>query len=140
MVIALGVQPSYFGHDEFAKYAPSLKTLTDAEAIRAKILGAYEFAESAEDPEAAEANRFEVSIPKLGSLYLTHSFDGVVQGLKDFLPSDRPSVAPVFFAFRVMAGMWAIMFALTVWTSRSRSTGKKTHVFDNSLAQRYFSC
>ena len=50
LVIALGVQPSYFGHDEFAKYAPSLKTLTDAEAIRAKILGAYEFAESAEDP------------------------------------------------------------------------------------------
>jgi NADH:ubiquinone reductase (H+-translocating) len=50
LVIALGVQPSYFGHDEFAKHAPSLKTLTDAEAIRAKILGAYEFAESAEDP------------------------------------------------------------------------------------------
>ena len=50
LVIALGVQRSYFGHDEFAKHAPSLKTLTDAEAIRAKILGAYEFAESAEDP------------------------------------------------------------------------------------------
>jgi cytochrome d ubiquinol oxidase subunit I len=65
--------------------------------------------------EAAEANRFEVSIPKLGSLYLTHSFDGVVRGLKDFLPSDRPPVVPVFFAFRVMVGMWAIMFALMLW-------------------------
>ncbi len=65
--------------------------------------------------EAAEANRFEVSIPKLASLYLTHSFDGVVRGLKGFLPSDRPPVAPVFFAFRVMVGMWAIMFALTLW-------------------------
>ncbi|MGH8623438.1 MAG: cytochrome ubiquinol oxidase subunit I [Burkholderiales bacterium] len=65
--------------------------------------------------EAAETNCFEVSIPKLGSLYLTHSWDGVVQGLKDFLPSDRPPVVPVFFAFRVMVGMWAIMFALTLW-------------------------
>ncbi len=65
--------------------------------------------------EAAEMNRAEVSIPKLGSLYLTHSWDGVVQGLKDFAPADRPPVAPVFFAFRVMVGMWAVMFALTVW-------------------------
>ena len=65
--------------------------------------------------EAAEMNRAEVSIPKLGSLYLTHSWDGVVQGLKDFAPADRPPVAPVFFAFRVMIGMWALMFALTVW-------------------------
>ncbi|MGH8468709.1 MAG: cytochrome ubiquinol oxidase subunit I [Gammaproteobacteria bacterium] len=65
--------------------------------------------------ETAERNRAEVSIPKLGSLYLTHSWDGVVRGLKDFLPADRPPVAPVFFAFRVMVGMWAIMFALTLW-------------------------
>ena len=65
--------------------------------------------------EAAEANHFEVSIPKLGSLYLTHSFDGVVRGLKDFPRANRPPVAPVFFGFRVMVGMWAIMFALTLW-------------------------
>ncbi len=65
--------------------------------------------------EAAEANHFEVSIPKLGSLYLTHNFDGVVRGLKDFAPADRPPVAPVFFAFRLMVGMWVIMLALTAW-------------------------
>ena len=65
--------------------------------------------------EAAERNRAEVSIPKLGSLYLTHSWDGVVRGLKDFLPADRPPVVPVFFGFRVMVAMWAIMFALTTW-------------------------
>ena len=65
--------------------------------------------------ETAERNLAEVSIPKLGSLYLTHSWDGVVRGLKDFLPADRPPVVPVFFGFRVMVGMWAIMFALTVW-------------------------
>src|SRR5229473_3368390 len=42
LVIAAGMQPSYFGHDEFAKHAPGLKTLGDAETVRAKILSAYE--------------------------------------------------------------------------------------------------
>jgi len=44
------MQPSYFGHGEFAKYAPCLKTITDAETIRTKILCAYELAESTDDP------------------------------------------------------------------------------------------
>src|SRR6202008_1043434 len=49
LVIAAGMQPSYFGHDEFAQYAPGLKNLSDAEAIRAKILSAYELAEMTDD-------------------------------------------------------------------------------------------
>jgi NADH:ubiquinone reductase (H+-translocating) len=49
LVIATGMQPSYFGHDEFAKYAPGLKNLTDAETIRAKILSAYELADTTDD-------------------------------------------------------------------------------------------
>jgi NADH:ubiquinone reductase (H+-translocating) len=49
LVIAAGMQPSYFGHDEFAKHAPGLKSLTDAETIRAKILGAYELADTTDD-------------------------------------------------------------------------------------------
>src|SRR6266853_5847958 len=51
LVIATGMQPSYFGHDEFAKYAPGLKTLGDAEIIRAKILSAYELAEATDDEQ-----------------------------------------------------------------------------------------
>jgi NADH dehydrogenase len=51
LVIATGMRPSYFGHDEFAKYAPGLKTLGDAEAIRAKILSAYEAAEATDDAD-----------------------------------------------------------------------------------------
>src|SRR6266436_6563735 len=51
LVLAPGVQPSYFGHDEFARYAPSLKTITDAEAIRSKMLRAYETAELTDDPD-----------------------------------------------------------------------------------------
>jgi NADH:ubiquinone reductase (H+-translocating) len=51
LVIAAGTQSSYFGHHEFAKYAPCLKTLTDAETIRTKILSAYELAEFTDDPD-----------------------------------------------------------------------------------------
>jgi NADH dehydrogenase len=49
LVVATGMRPSYFGHDEFARYAPGLKSLGDAETIRAKILGALELAATSED-------------------------------------------------------------------------------------------
>src|SRR5229473_3210611 len=49
LVIAAGMRPSYFGHDEFARYAPGLKSLSDAETIRAKILSAYELADITDD-------------------------------------------------------------------------------------------
>src|SRR6516164_280414 len=49
LVVATGMRPSYFGHDEFAQYAPGLKNLSDAETIRAKILGAFEVAATTED-------------------------------------------------------------------------------------------
>jgi NADH:ubiquinone reductase (H+-translocating) len=51
LVVATGVAPSYFGHDEFARYAPGLKSLSDAETIRAKILGALELAETTDDED-----------------------------------------------------------------------------------------
>jgi NADH:ubiquinone reductase (H+-translocating) len=49
LVVATGMRPSYFGHDEFARYAPGLKNISDAETIRAKILGAFELAATTED-------------------------------------------------------------------------------------------
>jgi NADH dehydrogenase len=49
LVIAAGMHPSYFGHDEFARFAPGLKSLNDAETIRTKILSAFELAESTDD-------------------------------------------------------------------------------------------
>src|SRR5215813_2752911 len=49
LVVATGMRPNYFGHDEFARYAPGLKSLADAEMIRAKILGAFELAATTED-------------------------------------------------------------------------------------------
>lgn len=50
LILASGVQSSYFGHDEFRKYAPGLKSLADGAAIRNKILAAFEQAEAEEDP------------------------------------------------------------------------------------------
>jgi NADH dehydrogenase FAD-containing subunit len=50
LVLATGCRHSYFGHDEFEKFAPGLKGLADAVAIRNKILQAFEVAEAEEDP------------------------------------------------------------------------------------------
>jgi NADH:ubiquinone reductase (H+-translocating) len=49
LVVATGMRPSYFGHDEFAQYAPGLKNLNDAETIRSKILSAFELAEETDE-------------------------------------------------------------------------------------------
>jgi NADH dehydrogenase len=49
LMIATGMRPSYFGNDEFARFAPGLKSLNDAETIRTKILSAFEVAESTDD-------------------------------------------------------------------------------------------
>jgi cytochrome d ubiquinol oxidase subunit I len=64
--------------------------------------------------ERAERNRYEIAIPVLGSVILTREADGVVQGLKDWKPQDRPPVAIPFFSFRVMVGCGAAMLALVL--------------------------
>src|SRR5215831_12349569 len=50
LILAAGVRQSYFGHDEYAAFAPGMKTVEDARKIRRRIFGAFEMAESAEDP------------------------------------------------------------------------------------------
>src|SRR5258707_1577924 len=50
LILATGVTHSYFGHNEFAQFAPGLKNLADAVAIRNRILQAFEQAEAEEDP------------------------------------------------------------------------------------------
>ncbi len=51
LIVAAGVQQSYFGHNEFARYAPGMKSISDALLIRRRVFGAFEMAETAEDPE-----------------------------------------------------------------------------------------
>jgi len=50
LILATGSSHSYFGHNEFAPFAPGMKSLADAEAVRAKVLKAFETAEIEEDP------------------------------------------------------------------------------------------
>jgi NADH:ubiquinone reductase (H+-translocating) len=56
LIVAGGMRQSYFGHDEFARYAPGMKTMSDALTIRRRVFGAFEMAESATDP--AERRRW----------------------------------------------------------------------------------
>jgi cytochrome d ubiquinol oxidase subunit I len=65
--------------------------------------------------EDAESNRFELGIPALGSVIITHDADGVVRGLKDWKRQDRPPVAIPFFSFRLMVGVGVAMLALVVY-------------------------
>src|SRR5215469_15831906 len=51
LILAAGVRQSYFGHDEYAAFAPGMKTIEDALRIRRRIFGAFEMAESANDPD-----------------------------------------------------------------------------------------
>jgi NADH dehydrogenase len=55
LVIATGAQHAYFGHDDWASFAPGLKTIDDATYIRRRILIAFERAET--EPDAAERQR-----------------------------------------------------------------------------------
>src|SRR5258706_995451 len=50
LILATGQRHSYFGHDEFERFAPGLKSLADAVAIRNRVLQAFEQAEAEEDP------------------------------------------------------------------------------------------
>ena len=50
LILATGMQQSYFGHDEFAAFAPGLKSLNDAVVVRDKLLKAFEVAEVEVDP------------------------------------------------------------------------------------------
>jgi cytochrome d ubiquinol oxidase subunit I len=81
-------------------------------------------------PNAAEErNDYQIEIPYVGSLILTHSLDGNVKGLKDFPKEDWPPLAIPFFAFRLMVGLWGIMLLTVVagawlwWRGRLFSAG-----------------
>ncbi|KQW38273.1 cytochrome ubiquinol oxidase subunit I [Rhizobacter sp. Root404] len=65
-------------------------------------------------PDAAERkNHFEIAIPKMASLILTHQIDGEIKGLNSFGDAHPPPL-PLFFAFRIMVGMGMLMLA-TSW-------------------------
>jgi cytochrome d ubiquinol oxidase subunit I len=61
--------------------------------------------------ETEERNDWALSIPNAGSLVLTHRLNGLIIGLKDVAPQNRPPVKTVFFAFRIMLAIGFFMIA-----------------------------
>jgi len=92
-----------------------LNTLEYQPAKLAAIEGRYDTAQPAPltlfgiPDDAAATMRYAIEIPYFGSLILTHSWNGVIKGLKEWPMDQRPPVAPPFFAFRVMVGIAFIM-------------------------------
>jgi cytochrome bd ubiquinol oxidase subunit I len=63
--------------------------------------------------EKTKSNDYEITIPNVASLILTHRADGVVPGLDQF-EGNHPPVAPVFFAFRIMVGVGMLMLLTSI--------------------------
>jgi len=81
----------------------------------------------------SEETRLSVSIPKLGSLVLTHDPNGTVKGLKEWPKADWPNVPLVFWSFRIMVGIGVAMLAVGLWSLLARWLGSLAHA---SLLQR----
>lgn len=84
------------------------------------------------DMQAGEM-RHAIEIPHLGSLILTHSLDGQVQGLDAFPREDWPNVWVVFFSFRVMVGIGFAIMGLGLWALYRRVRGS---IADDRWLQR----
>lgn len=77
--------------------------------------------------KVAEKNHFELAIPKLASLILTHDANGELAGLKAVPAADRPNVPVVFFSFRVMVGIGVLMILVALAGAYLRWRGTLYH-------------
>jgi cytochrome bd ubiquinol oxidase subunit I len=97
-----------------------LNTLENQPAKLAAIEGRYDTVQPTPltlfgiPDDAAATMRYAIDVPDLGSLVLTHSWNGVIKGLKEWPADQRPPVGPPFFAFRVMVGIAFIMLFVVV--------------------------
>lgn len=71
----------------------------------------------------AEEIRYAVEIPNLGSLILTHEWEGEVKGLTEFAKEDRPPAEIVFWSFRVMVALGFAMVGIGLWSAWARLRG-----------------
>ncbi|MFU0507772.1 cytochrome ubiquinol oxidase subunit I [Pseudaminobacter sp. NGMCC 1.201702] len=71
----------------------------------------------------AETTHYALKVPHLGSLILTHDWNGQFPGLKEFAPEDRPNSTVVFWSFRIMVGLGLLMLLLGVWSAWLRWRG-----------------
>ena len=77
--------------------------------------------------EKKRTNHFEIAIPNITSIILTHDPEGEVQGLNDFI-GEHPPVAPLFYGFRIMVGIGMLMLVIAWLTTfklaRNKQLGK----------------
>ena len=81
----------------------------------------------------AETTRYALKIPHLGSLILTHTWDGEIRGMKEFPKEDRPNSSLIFWTFRLMAGLGVLMI-LTALAGLLLRVGAR--VYESRLYQR----
>jgi cytochrome d ubiquinol oxidase subunit I len=119
-----------------------LNTLEHQPAKLAAIEGHWENTPGASVPlilfglpdMAAETTRYAIQIPHLGSLVLTHSWNGRVPALKEFASEDRPNSTIVFWSFRTMVGLGMLMLLLGVWSLWLRW---RQNLFDSKTFLRF---
>lgn len=107
-----------------------LNTLKHQPAKIAAMEGHYETHKGAPlylfglpDNDAAET-KYAIGIPKLGSLILTHDWDGELKGLKEFPRENWPPAPVVFWSFRIMVGLGMLMLLIGVASLVLRPGGR----------------
>ncbi len=83
---------------------------------------------------AARKTLYALEVPHLGSLILTHTWDGQIPGLDEFPAGDRPDSAIVFWTFRIMVGLGMLMALLGVLGAWLRWRGQ---LYDQRLFLRF---
>lgn len=113
----------------FAGDLHGLNTLEHQPAKVAAMEGHYETKKGAPlilfgipDDEREETTA-SIEIPNLGSLILTHEWNGEVPGLKAFPKSERPPAEIVFWSFRLMVGLGFLMVGIGLWSTLARLRG-----------------
>lgn len=64
--------------------------------------------------QKTQKNDYAIKVPHLGSLLLTHTWNGKIRGISSF-KGKHPPVLPVFFAFRIMVGIGVLMLIFAIW-------------------------
>jgi cytochrome d ubiquinol oxidase subunit I len=106
-----------------------LNTLEYQPAKLAALEGRYDTASPAPltlfgiPDDATGTMHAEIAIPRLGSLLLTHSWDGQIKGLNEWPMDQRPPVGPPFYAFRIMVGVGLLMLAIVLVGNAMRRGG-----------------
>lgn len=80
--------------------------------------------------QEAQTNHFEIGIPSLASIILTHSASGEVPGVSEVAPDEQPPVALVFWSFRVMVAIGMLMIGVAIAGLLLRRKGR---VFQSPL-------